>query len=194
MDFTISCGFSNAERSHVAALYWEAFSAKLTHVMGPDAKALAFLATHLNPDFALVARDQQGEILGVAGFKTTKGALVGGEFRDLTKTYGWLSALWRAPFLALMERDLADDTLLMDGICVSAGARGMGVGSALLNAIKQHARDSGLSSVRLDVIDTNPRAKALYLRKGFEVIGTENIGPLRWIFGFRISTKMLCRI
>ena len=194
MDFSISRGFTDAERACVAALYWEAFSAKLSRVMGPDANALTFLTAQLNSDFALVARDTEGEILGVAGFKTSQGALVGGNLSDLAKTYGWLSAIWRAPLLALVERDLADDVLLMDGICVSSQARGLGMGSALLVAIKREAREQQLSSVRLDVIDTNPRAKALYMRKGFEAIGTEHLGPLRWIFGFHMSTKMLCRV
>lgn len=194
MYVTISKGFSASERDRVAALYWEAFAAKLHYVLGPQPKALRFIADQLNPDFALVARGNDGEILGVAGFKTSKGALIGGEMSDLARVYGWLSACWRGPMLALVERDLADDILLMDGICVSAEARGMGLGTALLSAIKAEAVSQDLSSVRLDVIDTNPRARALYEREGFKAIGQENLGPLRLLFGFRSSTKMLCNV
>jgi len=43
----------------------------------------------------------------------------------------------------------------------------MGVGSALLDAVAREAQARGLKEVRLDVIDSNPRAKALYTRKGF---------------------------
>ncbi|MGC1496864.1 MAG: GNAT family N-acetyltransferase [Sulfitobacter sp.] len=194
MDFTISSGFSDAERPIVAALYWEAFAAKLHCVLGPEEKALTFMTTHLNPDFACVARGPDGTVLGVAGYKTSKGALIGGELRDLAAVYGWASTLWRAPLLALVERDLADDTLLMDGICVAASARGLGLGSALLQAIKHEAVDRGLSTVRLDVIDTNPRARALYERQGFKATGTEHLRPFRWVFGFKSSTKMLCTL
>ncbi len=194
MDFTISKGFSDREREQVAALYWEAFAAKLHYVLGPQPKALRFIADQLNPEFALVARGPSGGILGVAGFKTSQGALIGGEMADLARVYGWLSACWRGPLLALVERDLVDGILLMDGICVSAEARGMGLGTALLSAIKDEALVQGLTSVRLDVIDTNPRARALYERQGFEDIGTENLGPLRFLFGFCSSTKMICHV
>lgn len=194
MEHTISAGFTEDERPIVAALYWEAFAAKLHCVLGPRPKALAFITPRLNPDFALVARDAGGQILGVAGFKTSQGALIGGEMRDLAAVYGWLSSLWRGPLLALVERDLADHVLLMDGICVSKDARGLGLGTALLHAIKEEAHKRGLSAIRLDVIDSNPRARALYTRLGFRAVGTETLGPLRWVFGFESSTRMLLKI
>ena len=194
MEFTISRGFSDAERPRIAALYWEAFSAKLSCVMGPQDKALYFLERQVDPDYALVARDAGGAVQGLAGFKTAQGALVGGAMSDLVATYGWLSALWRAPLLSLVERDLSDGVLLMDGICVGVDARGCGLGTALLQAIKDEARARGKTAVRLDVIDTNPRARALYEREGFDAIGTETLGPLRPVFGFRSSTRMLFRL
>ena len=191
MDFTITRGFTSQERAQVAALYWEAFALKLHYVLGPQPQALAFIGKQLNPDFALIARGPDGAILGVAGFKTAEGALIGGGLRDLAQVYGWLSTLWRAPLLALVERDLAEGILLMDGICVSSQARGLGMGTALLRAIKDEATAQGLTSVRLDVIDTNPRARALYEREGFQEIGQENLGPLRHVFGFTSSAKMV---
>ncbi|MFK7836664.1 MAG: GNAT family N-acetyltransferase [Sulfitobacter sp.] len=191
MDITITKGFAQNERARVAALYWEAFGAKLSSVMGPQDRALSFIAGQLNPRFALIARDIDGVILGVAGFKTAEGALVGGGLRDLARTYGWLSTLWRAPLLAMVERDLADGVLLMDGICVTAEARGHGLGTKLLDAIKHEAARLNLSSVRLDVINTNPRARALYERQGFRALGQEQLGPLRHVFGFSSASKMI---
>lgn len=189
-EFTISAGFSDAERADIARLYWQAFSAKLGRILGPDARALGFFAQIISPGFALIARRPDGEVIGVAGFKTSKGALTDGGMRDIAQHYGWPGALWKGPLLGMLERDLADDTLLMDGICVDASARGLGVGTALLHAIKAEARARGLSQVRLDVIDTNPRARALYLREGFVAGEVEHLGPLRWLFGFSSSTKM----
>lgn len=188
---SISAGFSETEHAEIAQLYWAAFSGKLHYVLGPKSSALGFISDQLDPEFSLVARDLTGAILGVAGFKTKDGSLVGGEFSDLVRVYGWWSALWRAAFLFLLEREPSADTLLMDGIFVTEKARGRGVGTALLAAICDHAAQNGLSRVRLDVIDSNPRARALYLRCGFEPVGTEHIGPLSWVFGFRSSTKML---
>ncbi|MEM9636666.1 MAG: GNAT family N-acetyltransferase, partial [Pseudomonadota bacterium] len=158
MDYHISSGFAAHERQDVAALYWQAFGHKLGRTLGPTARAMQFLEAVLDPDFALVARDNEENLLGIAGFKTDKGALVGGGFSDLQKVYGWWGALWRGTILSVIERDLASDILLMDGICVHERARGLGVGTALLDAMKAKARDLEKRALRLDVIDTNPRA------------------------------------
>lgn len=188
--FTITPGFEERERPRIAALYWQAFGAKLGKLLGPEERALAFMAPNFHADHALVARDPNGNLLGLAGFKTANGAFLGGGFADLRACYGLLGALWRGPLLDLLERDLAPDTLLMDGIFVEKEARGLGIGTALLDAIKTEARDRDLSTVRLDVINTNPRARALYEREGFVPGATERIGPLRLLFGFEAYTAM----
>lgn len=186
----ISKGFDKAERGLVARLYWQAFGAKLGRVMRPEAQALAFFERVLDPDFALVARDEAGRLLGVAGFKTAQGALAGGSFADLRAAYGLRGALWRAGALSLLERGLEPGIFLMDGIFVAEAARGQGLGGALLDAVIAEAGAQGAAHVRLDVIDTNPRARALYERKGFVAVGEEQLGPLRWLFGFRFATRM----
>ena len=187
----ITKGFTPNEQDLVARLFWQAFRAKLTVLLRPEHKALAFLASVLSPDHALIARDSGGRLLGVAGFKTHQGGLVGGGLQDLAAVYGWPGAVWRGFLLGFMERSVAPDTMLMDGIFVAADARGLGVGTALLQAVKAHALAQGRSAVRLDVIDSNPRAKALYLREGFEPTGQEHLGPLRFVFGFRSATQMV---
>ena len=188
--FTITAGFTNEERPQVARLYWQAFRGKLGRVMAPEDKALAFLGAIMKPDFALTARDIDGRLLGLAGFKTEKGSLTDAGFRDLARHYGLLSSLWRGMVLAGLERDLTPDTLLMDGICVDPSARGLGVGTALLAQIEATAREKGLSRVRLDVIDSNPRARALYDRLGYIAQDEMRTGPFRAILGFETATRM----
>lgn len=187
-------GFDRAERPHAARLFWQAFSGKLGPVLAPEDKALRFLSAALHPDFAISARDRDGRLLGLAGLKTAQGGLVGGGWRDLARVYGWPGALWRGGALSLLERQVRPDTLLMDGIFVDEEARGRGVGSALLGAVKARAAQDGKSSVRLDVIDSNPRARALYERHGFVAGDVTHIGPLHHLFGFRSSTEMNCAI
>lgn len=190
MTVTISRGFADQERAQAAALFWQAFAAKLGKVMGPDEKGLAFFEIALNPDFALVARDETGRILGLAGFKTRDGAFAGGNMSDLARVYGWFGAIWRALVLSVLERELKPGVFQMDGIFVAAEARGKGVGTALLNAIKREARNHNMSEVQLDVIDTNPRARSLYEREGFQPLGQEKTGPLKYLFNFSSATKM----
>ncbi len=191
MEFTIAQGFSDGHRAEAARLFWQAFQGKLGRVLRPEPKALAFFTGALDPAFAVSATAPDGTLLGLAGYKTTDGAFAGGGFRDLARAYGVVGALWRAPLLALLERVLAPDTLLMDGIFVAEHARGLGIGTALLDAIKAEAQARGLSHVRLDVIDSNPRARALYERQGFVPGRVEHLGPLRLLFGFRTATTMI---
>ncbi|RLJ41080.1 acetyltransferase (GNAT) family protein [Litoreibacter meonggei] len=186
-------GFDEAQRDHVACLFWGAFSGKLGRVLGPEDKALRFISSVLQPRFAICAVEEE-RLLGIAGFKTVEGGLVGGALSDLTPIYGGFGGLWRGLLLDQLERNLADGQLLMDGIFVDEAARGKGVGTALLDAIVAYADAAGCHEVRLDVIDTNPRARALYERQGFEPCGEVDAWPLHRVFGFRKATTMVRRV
>lgn len=190
----VSIGLADAERAEVAALYWGAFGGKLGRVMGPEPRALAFIEEVLDPTHALVARDALGTILGVAGFKTYEGAFVGGGLSEMARHYGRLGSLWRLAILSLLEREVENHRFLMDGIIVAPHARGRGVGTALLDAIAREALKRGHREVRLDVIDSNPRARALYEREGFVPGGEHRLGLLRHAFGFETSTTMIRRV
>jgi ribosomal protein S18 acetylase RimI-like enzyme len=187
-------GFETHERAQVAAMYWDAFGQKLGRVMDPSPRALQFIERVLDPTHALCARDDSGALLGVAGFKTFESALVGGTFGDLRRIYGTWGSLWRAGALTLLERDTETQRFLMDGIFVSDTARGRGVGTALLDAICDVARTRGYAEVRLDVIDTNPRARALYERQGFVAGEVQRLGILTHVFGFESATTMIRRV
>jgi [ribosomal protein S18]-alanine N-acetyltransferase len=56
-------------------------------------------------------------------------------------------------------------------IAVARGYWGRGIGSALLAALLQAARDRGCAEVFLEVREDNPRARGMYERRGFEEIG-----------------------
>ena len=144
----------------------------------------------VSPEYALCARNDDGTLLGVAGFKTNEGALIGGEFSDLREIYGAFGASWRALLLSMLERSVEEKSFLMDGIFVTREARGLGVGTALLRAIIAEAETRGCADVRLDVIDTNARARALYEREGFVAGKVQSLGPLKYIFGFSSATEM----
>lgn len=188
--FTIVHGIPKGCETRAAALYWEAFGGKLGNVMRPKHKALAFIRRVLDPTHAISALDQDGTLIGVVGFKTYKSALVGGTFADMRAVYGTFSALWRATLISLIERDTENERFLMDGIFVTADVRGRGVGTALLTAIMKEARERGYASLRLDVINTNPRARKLYEKRGFVATKTKHMGILRLIFGFESATTM----
>ena len=158
--------------------------------MKPETKAKTFIARVLDPTHAISAVGNDGSLLGVAGFKTHKGALVGGGFKDLWAVFG-ISSLWRAAFLHLLERDIENERFLMDGIFVNPLARGQGIGTALLSALYSEAARRGYKEIRLDVIDSNPRARALYEREGFRAGDVHELGILSLVFGFKQATTMV---
>ncbi|QDG75200.1 GNAT family N-acetyltransferase [Labrenzia sp. PHM005] len=188
--FQIVPGFPEDQRDAAARLFWQAFSGKLGKVLSPEDKALALISRLLDPNYALSAVTGDGRLLGMAGYKTENGGLVDGGLSDMMAVYGVLGGLWRGLVLDLLERDPEPGLLLMDGIFVSPDARGLGIGTALLEAVCGTAAAKGCSKVRLDVIDTNPRARALYERCGFAAIETDETGPLKHVFGFSSATRM----
>jgi ribosomal protein S18 acetylase RimI-like enzyme len=188
---TLQLGLQDHHRLEAARLYWQAFGTKLGKVMGPEPTAMRFLTRVMRADQVITAQGPEGRLLGIAGFKTPRGGFAGGKADDLRAIYGPTGALWRTTVLGWLSDQVDNDRFLLDGLCVDASARGQGLGTALLNAICTEARLRGFPAVRLDVIDSNTRAIALYQRLGFHIEGHQDIGLLRHIFGFSSALTMI---
>jgi ribosomal protein S18 acetylase RimI-like enzyme len=188
---SVQQGFPDELRSSAAELYDAAFGAKLAIAMPNSISRMAVLKPGFNPEFSFVAiRD--GEMVGIAGFKTAQGSLTGGiSFRVLKEEIGYWGAIRAVLVLALLERKQVASQLLMDGIGVSSKMRGRGIGTKLLHSLVEYAKKEGYQSVRLDVIDTNPAARRLYERVGFVPVKTENFAYLNWLLGFGAATQMV---
>ncbi|AUH32558.1 GNAT family N-acetyltransferase [Paracoccus tegillarcae] len=189
--FVIQAGIRPDYLDAVAEGYWQAFAGKLRYPLGPKSKCIAFLRDVMNPACAISAVSDDGRLLGVAGLKSRQSGFVGGDFRDLVRAYGLLSAIVRSPLISLLERPVEDGILLMDGIFVTPDARGLGVGTALLSTIETYAAELGHGQVRLDVVDSNPRARSLYERQGFVAQSETSTGILAPLLGFRRATTMM---
>lgn len=185
----VRAGVPEGCEAQVAALYWEAFGRKLAPALGPPDVGRAFLATHLQHDRGVTAH-AGGAVVGVAGYQLGGRGLTGGGAADVLAAYGLLRGLPRLALLALLERAPQAGELVMDGIAVDAAHRGTGIGSLLLREIAAVAADHGCERVRLDVIDVNPRARALYERHGYTAVHTERTPYLRRLLGFGAVTTM----
>ena len=110
-------------------------------------------------------------------------------YRDLLGLRGSIRAVLGLRFA---EHHPAADELYVDGVAVSPAARGQGIGTRLVHEAVAIAREDGLPWLRLHVVDTNPRAQALYERLGFRVTRVEKTQPLeRWLgYGAIISMEM----
>jgi ribosomal protein S18 acetylase RimI-like enzyme len=74
------------------------------------------------------------------------------------------------------QPDGLDDAGLY-GMWVAPEARGSGLAEALVRAVVEWARETGYSSLRLDVNDTNVAAQRLYAKCGFEPTGHRDQFP-----------------
>ncbi|MGA4956515.1 GNAT family N-acetyltransferase [Streptomyces lavendulocolor] len=182
-------GVPQGGEERVAELYWEAFGRKLSPALGPPEAGRRFIAAHLWHDRGVTALIGD-RVVGVAGYRLGDRALTGGSVKDVLTEYGPLRGLPRLALLALFEREPAEGELVMDGIAVDAAHRGAGIGGLLLKEIAAVAADHGCHRIRLDVIDANPRAKALYERHGFAPVRTERTPYLRGLMGFGAVTTM----
>jgi ribosomal protein S18 acetylase RimI-like enzyme len=191
MGVTIYRGLHSSLRPQAARLYWEAFGGKLGRVLGPDDRALRFFQRVIRGDLCFAAVDERGGLVGIAGYKTPAGSFAGGSWDDLAEVYGRWGGRWRGGVLWALGREVDNDRFLIDGICVARAHRSRGVGSALLAALYREAAERGYGAVRLDVIQDNFRARALYERQGFQAVRTEELGMLRFLFGFASSTTMV---
>jgi ribosomal protein S18 acetylase RimI-like enzyme len=173
-----------AQRRAAAELYWQAFGTKLGRVLGPGPKALAYIERVLAPDHAFLALSEAGEVLGLIGFRTARGSFVAGGPDDLRAIYGRFGALWRRGAMALLPHEQIVEGVVVDGLVVRPDMRGKGLGAALLETLCLEAQARGHAAVRLDVVEENLRARALYERLGFAVHGRRRHRLTRLLFDF----------
>ncbi|MER6612144.1 GNAT family N-acetyltransferase [Streptomyces xantholiticus] len=186
---TVRRGVPAGAERQAAELYWGAFGRKLGPALNPPDKAVPFIAAHLNTDRAVCAL-LDGQLVGLAGYQLGGWALTGGSASAVLRTYGHLRGLHRLLLLALFERHPTPGQLVMDGIAVDPDIRGRGVGSLLIEEVAAVAAEQACREIRLDVIDTNPRARALYERRGFTAVRTEHTPYLGRLLGFSAVTTM----
>jgi len=193
-EITVSKTISVKHLDRTAELYDIAFGEKLALAIPNSTDRVRLLSNAMQLEFSIGAFDGV-KLVGIAGFSTPEGALTGGiNYRGLLSELGWIKGNRAAVILSLYERKAKDGELLMDGIVVDPEYRGKGVGTSLFSALLKYAESKQYSTIRLDVIDTNPAARRLYERLGFCEVKTEHFEFLRSILGFGASTTMVLKL
>ena len=87
---------------------------------------------------------------------------------------------------------LRRDGIIFGGVKIWNGVAWLGIGTMLLDEAHAIASEQGMRWVRLDVIDTNPRAQALYDRLGYKVTKVQSFRYMeRWMgFGGMVSMEL----
>ncbi len=187
---TYQVGIPDEHRSVAVDLFDQAFGEKLALAVPNMDRRKALFAEGFNLDSAIAAL-MGDKLVGLAGFHAHGKSLTSGlRYRDLLSHLGFLGGNRAAVVFSLFERTPRPNELVMDGIAVQSHARGMGIGKRLLEEIRRYAKSHDFDRVRLDVIDTNPKARQLYERFGFRDVKTENFPELKSILGFGGVTTM----
>ena len=177
-------GIPHQYMDEAVALYEEAFGKKISVAVKESSDRKKLFSSCLVPEYAISAISNS-RLVGIAGIHTKIGSLTGGiGYKELITLLGFIKGNKAALIFAFYERKPKEGELVMDGISVHSEFRGKGIGGALLSKVKERAYINGFSNIRLDVIDINPRAKALYERSGFKVVKKEEFPYLKNILGF----------
>ena len=193
-DFEIVHGIPDGLVLQAADLFYDAFRRKFEPIAGSREKAVAVLAEDFDAERVILAVGATEKVLGIVGLNYEGRRLANLSWQTFRSHFGPLSGSWKRLAFSAFMRDEHPGQLQMEGIAVHADARGRGIGTCLLEETCAVARRVGLSHVRLEVINTNPRARMLYEREGFEP-GPVHRLPLvgRW-FGFSSYTTMLKKV
>ena len=173
-------------------LYFNALKEKLEPILGSDARAQEALASNIATDKCLVAICN-GKLVGIMGIQTNKRGFVNPNLKTMVRIYGNFGGILRMGGLAILHHTIGTDELYVDGVAVASEMRGKGIGSHLFELLEQAVLKKRIKTISLEVIDTNPRAKALYERLGFVVVKTKTLWPLDLFvrFPFRSATLMV---
>ena len=195
-DVIIEHGLPDELRAQAVEIFEEAFGEKMRTAVGDKRKRKAFMGRAYQADHVIIAR-RDSQLLGMAGLSSKGPPYAGGllgtswdprPYRDLL---GWVGACWAVWGQRLADHQPESNEIYLDGIAVTPEARGHGIGTRMLAEISAVARANGKRFVRLDVVDTNPRAQALYERVGYKVTRTQSFRwKSRWVgFGAMISME-----
>jgi GNAT superfamily N-acetyltransferase len=183
-------GMPEEFRRDVAEMVYEAFRQKLRPLIGSPEQGIAILQKALDPALAIVAVCQ-GQPVGVAGLQYDGRNFVTPRRSEFVRQFGSLSGTIRFVMFKLFALAYFQEDMYIDILAVAPAMRGQGIGTLLLEAVFQAARDRGFRSVSLEVVDTNPDARRLYERVGFVAQHTYHYPYLRGIAGFSASIKMV---
>lgn len=183
--------------NQVAKVYYSEFQQKfdgLLMLAHSQEQALRILNKSIDPSMGIYALNNEGQILGVVGLGIKGHGFVKYKWQLLLEEFGIFGAILRKIIKFFEAPILKKHQLRIEGIVVTKQAQGQGIGTALLNAVFEQAQKEQYTSIQLEVINTNPDARRLYHRLGFEDSKVVFFGPLTLRAGFSSIWRMKKKI
>ena len=167
-------GLHERHRQQAGLIYYEAFRRKLQPLVGKPVETTQVLAAGLNLGMTLGAL-VDGELRGLAGLHHGGGIFSHVYRRDALARLGPVRGVyaWAALNLFAAGDHCPAGELRIAALAVDAAAR-PGAGFAPAGSGFRESPPRRLPAVRLEVVDTNPRARQLYERLGFRAISAHH--------------------
>ena len=180
MTVKLQWGVPEALHLIVATLIYDSFETKFRYTLCPRKKGISFIADSIQGEYGLVAI-QESKVVGIGGARTDQGELLQIRFSTWIRTYH-IQAI-RSFFIGFPfwhERHISG-TLTLTSLSVKEEARGQGIGTKIIKEFIHYGSANGFHTLNLEVVNSNPRAKALYDRLGFTTQKYTSI-PRPWSF------------
>ena len=190
MSLQIRLGVPKNQRRRVAQIFYETFQDKLKRIFGNKQKFESLIASSLRDDRILVAIIDE-VVVGFAGLHYHKKTYSDPSFSQIVKIFG-LTTIRALLFLIVSSFNKPKPHQLhLDTLAVSTEEQGKGIGTRLLQSTIDLARTQNISQIKLEVIQTNQKAKKLYEKIGFKTAKVTNIPyPFSYLIGFRSFDEM----
>lgn len=155
----------------------------LSSVLGDESTRRRLFSGHVNWQRVFIARIN-GVTVGFLAFQWEgDGPYRSIRLADFFREFGVLSGWWRGWVHHFLEWRTRTFGLYIYGLKVVTQARRRGVARALIMAAEVYARNIGASTLELEVLEENTKAKAFYASLGFETAVARDSGWFRRFLG-----------
>ena len=175
--------------NHALSIFYEAFADKFRIGFSNEDQVRRLFHDSINRDNCIVAL-QGDELLGILTHQTTQGEFFQLRLGALFGRFWLWRALRMLLNLLLLNESAKPDEFIVSTISVSSDARGLGVGTRLMNAAEELARQRGKNFMSLGVIGKNEAARRLYERLGYRVTASQRGRLIRWVTGDDVAHRM----
>ena len=177
-------GVPDKLRFSAATLIYDTFERKFRYTLGPRQKGISLIANSLRSEYGLAVL-RENELIGIGGAKDDKGEFIQVSLLTWLRTYHIRVLQSLVVGSLFFFRKVQPNVLWLDNLSVTKTARGQGIGTQIILEFIRYGNENGYRALKLDVINTNIRAKDLYIRLGFNITHYHNV-PLPWshLLGF----------
>ncbi|MBU0970793.1 MAG: GNAT family N-acetyltransferase [Proteobacteria bacterium] len=167
-------------------LFLDAFGSKFFPILGKGEKTQNLIESSIN-SYQCISALENGKLVGILAIQYGNESFIDISFSELKAVYGPVKGLVKLALLSLFDYQPIEKEIHIECISVDGSSRGKGIGTKLLDELFSRSEKDGAHKVTLEVVDSNPKAIALYKKIGFVVEKHSKIWPINKIVGWSFN-------